>query len=184
MDGDATKPLGRWGKIGVIAFFLLLAGFGAHVEQKSAFLTRRMGDLDVFLRAAWAVRNDADLYAITSDNDWHYLYPPFYAILLTPLADPPRDADTTGYVPYAVSVAIIFLLNVGVLFLGVHVLASALEERAGWQDQPRFCRRWWMLRLWPILICILPIGHTLMRGQVNVFILGMLCAAVAAWMRQ
>src|SRR5262249_2797467 len=109
---------------------------------------------------------------------------PLYAILLTPLADPPRDADTTGYVPYAVSVAIIFLLNVAMLFLGVHVLASALEERAGWQDQPRFCRRWWMLRLWPILICILPIGHTLMRGQVNVFILAMLCAAVAAWMRQ
>ena len=184
MDGDATKPLSRWGKIGIVLFFLLLLVFGAHVEQKSAFLTRRMGDLDVFLRAAWAVRNGEDLYAITSDNDWHYLYPPFYAIVMWPLADPPKGADTTGYVPYAVSVAIVYLLNVFCLFLGVHVLAGAVEERAGWQTQPRFCRRWWMLRLWPILVCILPIGHTLMRGQVNLIVLALLCATMACWLRQ
>src|ERR1017187_3805387 len=184
MEGEATQPLGRWGKVGLVLFFLLLMGFGAHVEQKSAFLTRRMGDLDVFLRAAWAVRNDADLYAVTSDNDWHYLYPPFYAIVMTPLADPPRGADTSGYVPYAVSVAIVYFLNVFCLFLGVHVLASALEERAGWAAQPRWCRRWWALRMWPILVCILPIGHTLMRGQVNIFVLTLLCAAMACWLRQ
>lgn len=179
-----TEPLSRWGKIGVVLFFLLLLGFGAHVEQKSAFLTRRMGDLDVFLRASWAVRNDADIYAVTSDNDWHYLYPPLYAILMTPLADPPKGADATGYVPYPISVAICFFINVFALFGGVHVLASALEEKAGWSEQPRYCRRWWLLRLWPILICILPIGHTLMRGQVNLIILAALCAALAGWLRQ
>jgi len=185
MDETATKPLGRLGKIGIVLFVLFLLGFGAHVEQKSAFLTRRMGDLDVFLRAAWAVRNDADLYAITSDNDWHYLYPPLYAILMMPLADPPRGADPTGYMPYAVSVAICYLLNLFSLFFGVHLLASALEERVvGWQGQPRFCRRWWALRLWPILICFLPIGHTLMRGQVNTIVLAALCAAMAGWIRE
>src|SRR5205085_2685737 len=81
VEETATKPLSRLGKGIVVLFFVFLAVFGAHVEQRSAFLSRRMGDLDVFLRAAWAVRNDADLYAITSDNDWHYLYPPLYAIL-------------------------------------------------------------------------------------------------------
>ena len=69
MEETATKPLSRFGKGLVALFFIFLVAFGAHVEQRSAFLTRRMGDLDVFLRAAWAVRNDADLYAITSDND-------------------------------------------------------------------------------------------------------------------
>src|SRR5205814_8732672 len=129
---------------------------------------------DVFLRAAWAVRTGADPYAITSDNDWHYLYPPLYAILLTPLADPPKGADPAGYLPYPVSVALVFLISVGSLFWGAHVLASALEARAAdtnFQTQPRFCRRWWVLRLWPILICLLPIGHTLMRGQVNLILL-------------
>ena len=187
MDGEATKPLRRVGKIGVALFFVLLILFGAHVEQRSAFLSRRMGDLDVFLRAAWAVRNDADLYAITSDNDWHYLYPPLYAILLTPLADPPRGEDPSGYVPYPISVAICLLINVFSLFFAAHVLASALEARAAdasFQTQPKFCQRWWGLRLWPVLICILPIGHTLMRGQVNVIVLGALCAALASWIRQ
>lgn len=165
---------------------LLLGALGGLVEYRSAFLSRRMGDLDVFLRAAWAVRNGEDLYAITSDNDWHYIYPPLYAILMTPLADPPRGADATGYLPYAGSVAICYLLNLFCLFMGVHMLGSALEERAddaGFRAQPRFCRRWWLLRLWPVLICFLPIGHTLIRGQVNVIVLAALCAALAGWIR-
>jgi hypothetical protein len=183
MDGAAFKPLGNSEKIGVALFFLMLVVFGGLVEQRSAFLTRRMGDLDVFLRAAWAVRNDADLYEITSDNDWHYIYPPLYAILLTPLADPPRNADPSGYMPYALSVAICYLINLLSLLVGVHMLASALEERVLGAGQPAYCRRWWMLRLWPVLICFLPIGHTLMRGQVNVIVLASLCAALAGWIR-
>ena len=183
MDGTATAPLGRWGKWGIALFVIFLCVFGAEVERRSAFMMRRMGDLDVFLRAAWAVRNDADLYAITSDNDWHYLYPPLYAILMTPLADPPKGADTSGYVPYPISVAICYLISLLSLLFGVHVLAKALEEQAGWQEQPRYCRRWWMLRLWPILICFIPIGHTLMRGQVNVIVLAALCAMMAGWLR-
>ena len=178
----ATQPLTRWQKIGTISFFLFLLAFGGVVERRSALMERRMGDLDVFLRAAWAVRTGGDLYAVTSDNGWHYIYPPLYAIFLTPLADPPLDADHTGYLPYAISVAICYLLNVICLLFAAHVLASALEDRADdaeFRDQPRFCLRWWTLRLWPILICFPPIGHTLVRGQVNVIILATLCAALA-----
>lgn len=186
MNGNATEPLNRLERWGLVGFVILLAAIGGMVEYRSAFLTRRMGDLDVFLRAAWAVRNGEDLYAITSDNDWHYIYPPLYAILMTPLADPPRGADTTGYLPYPVLVAICFLLNVGFLFLGVHALASALEasaDDAALRGQPPFCRRWWWLRMIPILVCILPIGHTLMRGQVNTLVLAALCGTLAGWIR-
>jgi alpha-1,2-mannosyltransferase len=182
-DASALRPLGRWEKIGVGLILLMFVVFGAIVEQRSAFLSRRMGDLDVFLRAAWAVRNDADLYAITSDNDWHYLYPPLYAILLTPLADPPKNADPAGYVPYAASVAICYLISFFSLFAGAHVLAKALEDCVFADGAPAYCRRWWVLRLWPVLICFLPIGHTLMRGQANVIVLAMLCAAMAGWIR-
>jgi hypothetical protein len=187
MDGSATKPLGRRGKIGVALFAVFLLLFGAHVEQRSAFLDRRMGDLDVFLRAAWAVRAGADLYEVTSENDWHYIYPPLYAILMTPLADPPAGQDTAGYLPYALAVAICYLINLASLFVGVHLLAAALEERAedpGFARQPKYCRRWWLLRLGPILICFLPIGHTLMRGQVNGIVLASLCVALAGWIRE
>jgi alpha-1,2-mannosyltransferase len=187
MDGSATQPLNRWERIGITLFVICLLAFGAHVEQRSAFLERRMGDLDVFLRAAWAVRNGADLYKITSDNDWHYIYPPLYAIVMTPLADPPMGENPSAYLPYPISVAICYIINLISLFLGVHVLASALEESAEgavFPARPKYCRRWWMLRLLPILICFLPIGHTLMRGQVNVIVLASLCAAMASWLRQ
>jgi hypothetical protein len=187
MFGNATQPLTRGHRIGVALFVLLLVGLGALVEARQALMQRRMCDLNVFLRAAWAVRNDADLYAITDDNDWHYIYPPLYAILMTPLADPPKGADTAGYVPFAVSSAICYCLNLLCLLLGVHVLASALEERAAdatMRTQPRFCQRWWALRLWPICICFLPIGHTMMRGQVNAIVLASICAAMAGWIQQ
>lgn len=176
-------PLNRLEKSAVAAFFVLLAAVGLMVEYRSAFLTRRMGDLDVFLRAAWAVQTDADLYKVASENGWHYIYPPLYAILMTPLADPPKSAAVGGYVPYAISVAVCCLFSIVCLLAGVNCLASAIEEKA-FPSQPRFCRRWWLLRLLPILVCFLPIAHTLMRGQVNVMVLAILCIAAAAWLRQ
>lgn len=180
----AVAPLSKFEKWAVVFFLgVILPLVGAMVEYRSAFLSRRMGDLDCFLRGAWAVRNDADLYAVTSDNEWHYNYPPLYAILMTPLADPPRGEATDGYLRYPVSVAICFLMNVTCLFVGVHLLASALEERTNLGEQPMFCRRWWALRLLPTLVCFLPIGHTLMRGQVNLVILMALCGMAAGWIR-
>ena len=179
----AAGPTNRWDKLAIAWFVVLIFALGGMVEYRSAFLSRRMGDLDVFLRAAWAVRNGEDLYLVSSDNDWHYIYPPLYAIILTPLADPPRGMDTTGYLPYPVSVAVCFVLNLMCLFLGVHVLAGVLERRAEGAGTARFSRRWWWLRLFPILVCCLPIGHTLMRGQANVIVLATLCAALACWLR-
>ncbi len=184
MQWAATKSLSSLERcLLYVFFFLVLPILGGIVEMRSAFLLRRMGDLDCFLRAGWAVRNGEDLYAVKSDNDWHYNYPPLYAILMTPLADPPRGMDKDGYLPYWASVGVCFLINVLSLFLGVHALASALEERTRLGEQPRFCRRWWALRLLPIAVCFLPIGHTLVRGQVNIIILASLCFALAGWIR-
>ena len=94
MEWSAYKPLSRGQRVGVWLFALVLVVLGLLVEQKSAFLSRRMGDLDVFLRAAWAVRAGENPYQIADDNGWHYCYPPLVALLLTPLADAPTY--TTG----------------------------------------------------------------------------------------
>jgi hypothetical protein len=83
-------------------------------------------------------------------------------------------------------VAICFLFNVLCLFAAAHFLASAFEQASGdrdMQSQPRFCLRWWAVRALPVVVCLSPIGHTMMRGQVNLVILAILCAAMAAWMR-
>jgi alpha-1,2-mannosyltransferase len=160
--------------------------FGLVVEKRSAFMQRRMTDLGVYLRAGWAVRTGQDIYDIKDDNEWHYQYPPPFAVLMVPLADPPPGADRTGMLPYAASVGIWYSLSLLCLIWGVHCLAGALEDRFTnpmARRTPWGCRRWWALRLIPILTCLTPICHTLMRGQVNLLLLALLCGMTAAMVR-
>src|SRR2546421_54702 len=95
-DHALLAPLPRRAKWGLVLFVLLLVLYGGWIELRSAFLKRPMTDLQVFLRAAWAVRTGDNIYTITDDNDWHYHYPPLFAIVLVPLADPPAGADRSG----------------------------------------------------------------------------------------
>jgi alpha-1,2-mannosyltransferase len=186
---DSSTPipfpgLRRWQRLGLVALVLALIGFGIVVEVRSAFLKRPMTDLQVYLRAAWAVRTGADLYAVVDDNLWHYHYPPLFAILLTPLADAPRDAaPLTAPVPFAVSVALVYVLSVVCLWLSVHWLANAIEAASGMPPPPRYSRRWWTLRVLPALVCLPGAAATLVRGQVNLFLLALLCAMAAAALR-
>jgi hypothetical protein len=174
-----TERLAWWERLGLAAFFVLVLGFAGLVELRSAFLSRRKGDLDCYLRAAWAVRSGADLYEVTDDNGFHYNYPPLLAILTTPLADPPAGADRSGMLPWPVSVGIWYALNLVWLALAVHWLAGALDRHRSAPGS----RRWWALRLWPVLACLVPVGHTLMRGQANLLVLALLAGTVAALVR-
>ena len=132
------------------------------------------------------MRTGADLYRITDNNGWHYHYPPLLAIVLTPLASPPPNADTTGMPPFALSAALWYVFNLVFLLVAVHRLASALEQTAAdpaIRRQPAGCRRWWMLRLVPILTCLPPIAHTLMRGQLNMLLLLLFSSMLVALLR-
>jgi alpha-1,2-mannosyltransferase len=175
-------PLRRGELLVLIAFLVVVALFAVVVEHRSAFQQTRKGDLNVFLRAAWAVRADADLYAVTDDNGFHYHYPPLLAILAAPLADAPAGADRTGMLPYSISVAVCYLLNLFFLAFAVHRLARALE-RTPWGrsrfNWPVGSRGWWALRMTPIFACIIPIGHTLSRGQVNLLLLALFAGFLA-----
>jgi hypothetical protein len=153
--------------------FLLVAAvlFGGLVEFRSAFLHRRMGDLDVFLRAAWAVRSGRDIYTVTDDKGFHYHYPPLFAILLTPLADPPAGADRAWTLPYAVSVALWYAFSVACLIVAIRWLAAALDEGG---------RPWSALRIVPLVACLPAIGGSLMRGQVDLLLLLLLCGMTVA----
>jgi alpha-1,2-mannosyltransferase len=186
MDGSPATdpryaPLRRGERLALFAFLLLIALFAVIVEHRSALQHTRKGDLNVFLRAGWAVRSGADLYAVTDDNGFHYHYPPLLAILAAPLADPPEGADHAGMVPYSVSVAVCYLLNLVLLAFAVHQLARALEWTSGrfrW-NWPVGSRGWWTLRLTPIFGCLIPLGHTLSRGQVNVLLLALFSGFLA-----
>jgi alpha-1,2-mannosyltransferase len=178
--------LSRLDRVLLLLFALAMVGFGVVVEKRSAFMSRRMGDLGCFLRAGWAVRTGHDIYDVIDDNDWHYNYPPAFAIAVAPLADPPPGQDATGFLPYPISVAIFYIGGVLLLFAGVHRFASALEETSTdptFRAQTPHHRRWWALRIVPILVCLVPIGTTLGKGQVNTLILFLLASTGADWLR-
>src|SRR5579862_8678303 len=110
MSDTARSPLtmsARWG-IGVL--LVLLVAQGVYVEIRSVHLTRRMGDFGVYVRGAWAVYSGENLYRIVDNNDWHYIYPPFLAIMLLPFADPPSGI-MPPFVPYSASVLLWYLFS-------------------------------------------------------------------------
>jgi hypothetical protein len=186
---DSSGPAGltRRQRHGLVALCLAFLLLGLLTEMRSAFLSRHMTDLQVYLRAAWAVRTGHDFYAVTDDNEWHYHYTPLFAILLVPFADAPAgEPPLTAAVPFAVTVALWYGFSLACLVLAVHGLAGAIEEnwaRAGRPTYPRGCRQWWALRVLPILACLPPIAGTLARGQVNLLLLLLLCGMAAAALR-
>lgn len=173
------EPLRPWEKVFLGVFAAVLVVFGVITEIRSANLSRRMGDLGVFLRAGWAVRMGGDdLYHVTCNNGWHYNYPPMYAILMAPFADPPAGGQPVTAVPYAWSVAFFYVFGVFCLFWAVHCLATALDpETAPWS------RRWWVSRILPILPVTVALGTSLGKGQVNTLILVALCGWLAETIR-
>jgi hypothetical protein len=180
-----ASGLTPWQRAGLALLLIAVVVFGVLVEIRSAFQNTPKGDLGVFVRTAWAVRSGQDIYSV-SFGRFHYHYPPLLAILLVPLADPPAGVEASEVVPYPVTVAVWYLLSLACLALAVHWLASALEEISpdpAVRAQPRGSRRWWALRLVPVLACLPPIGHTLMRGQVNLLLLLLVCGLIGALLR-
>jgi len=170
----------------VAGFLFIFIPLGLMVVRRDAFLERRMGDLGCYLRAAWAVRTGVDPYSIVEENKFHYNYPPFLAIVLTPLADAPAGEPRPWMLPYWGSVLAWYVINLLSLALGIHWLASALEDHC-FQGMTvlglRGSCRWWALRLLPVAACSIPIGHSFMRGQVNPIVIMCLCASMAALIR-
>jgi alpha-1,2-mannosyltransferase len=175
------RPLTGWHRTGLWTILIVILAFGGLVEMRSAFLKRRMTDLDVYLRTAWAVRTGADIYDVLDDNEWHYQYPPLLAILATPLADAPAGASRAFMLPFSVSVALWYALSVLAVAWAIHAVAAVLEDG----DRVRSgSLRWWQLRTYPFLVCILAIGSTLMRGQVNLFVLALLAMLIVCLARR
>jgi hypothetical protein len=152
--------------------------FGAVVEIRSAFQKMRRTDFGVYARAAWAVRAGGELYDIADDRGWHYCYPPPFAVLMTPLADPPVGESRTGYLPFAVSVGVWYLFSLACVWFALNQYANAVLPA-----EPRGTRRWWYARTGPFLVAVGGVGFTLARGQVNLLVVAMLAAMFASHLR-
>ena len=173
-----SRRLSRFEKAGLVSFAVLLLGLGGMTVLRSAFQHNPKTDFQVYARAAWAVQAGHDPYAITDDNGWHYIYPPAFAILLVPLADPYPFQSREGFLPFWLSAAIWYLLGLGCSIYTVHALASVVLPNV-----PHGTRRWWYARLVPFHFCLAGITLTISRGQVNTILIALVAAGFVAAMR-
>ncbi len=186
---DPSGSPSRWSRIGLCLLAALIVVFFANTLHRQAFGHGRKGDLGVFFRAGWAARFGGDIYGVTDDHGWHYLYPPLLASLMMPLADPPADAppaSRVGTLPFWVSAAIWDLFNICCLIAALHIMASTLEAsrlKAGARPVGRYSRAWWALRVWPLLLVVFAAGDGLGSGQTTSLLLLLLSAAAAAMLR-
>ena len=186
---ERSAGLGRWGRLGLVLLAVLVLVFFAVTLHRQAFSHSRKGDLGVYFRAGWAARTGNDLYAVTDDHGWHYIYPPLLASLMMPLADPPRAAPAemrAGMLPFWASAAIWYWFNILCTLAALALSAAALEAAAGQGSVPpwrRHGRAWWALRLWPLLLIAFPLGDSIGSGQTTALVLLLLSGAAAAMLR-
>ncbi len=179
-------PLLRRDRAAIVLTLLLVVGYGAIVEIRSAYLKHRHTDLGPYLRGAWALRVGVNPYTVTDNGGLHYAYPLPFALLMTPFADaPPGHPQPQWAVPYPVSVAVWYLASVLVLCWSIHHLCRALEETAPGGEPPPSpgSRQFWWVRLWPLWICLPEIGSSLSRGQVNLLLVALVAAFMVATLR-
>jgi hypothetical protein len=188
VERPIRNTLSRLEKTLLFLLLMMVIAFGGLTLMRSAFMSHRHTDAGVYFRAAWAIQHNQDIYQITDDNGWHYHYPPTLATLLIPLSDPPHDEQSgSGWkAPYPLAIAIWYAASFLAFCLGLHLLAGTLEgiaQRPVFRNPPPFSRIWWALRTWPMVICIVPMGSSLGRGQVTPFVFLFLCAMIREWSR-
>ena len=118
----------------------------------------RLADLDVYRTAILAARHGASLYAFHSARGAGFTYPPFAAIVLTPLALLPDRAAEVGW----------SLLTVAAVVWLARAVAAALPDRL---------RVAWA---WPLLTAVAlatkPVQSDLRFGQVSILLAAALLA--------
>lgn len=109
-------------------------------------------DSDAYRMGGQAVLNGADLYAVRTDNGFPFNYPPFAALLMTPLAMAPLNASR------------LLLTAASLLALAVVVLLLRRSARLSWAATGA---------LTAAALAIEPSMRTLILGQINFILLAM-----------
>jgi alpha-1,2-mannosyltransferase len=180
------EPLRRLERLGLIALLFLVIAFGMLVIWRSAFSQSRRTDATCYFTAGWAVRTGQNIYEVSTDRGWFWVYPPVAALCFVPFADAPPGTSREWLLPYSVSISLWVVLCLGAMFLAVDWFARGLEEHAGdpaLRRPPTGSRRWWTNRLLPQLICLAPIGCTYSRGQITPILLLCCAGCYLCWMR-
>jgi len=72
-----------------IALLIGLTILGYSTVYRAALGEKSRGDLTVYLRAAEAIQQNENIYAVENERHWHYVYLPLLAILMMPFLGMP-----------------------------------------------------------------------------------------------
>ena len=101
---DAVRRPDRLETISMVAIAVALVVYLPILLHRTA---SGLGDVQVFFRAAWAVWSGYPLYQVVDDHGWSYHYPPTFAILMGPFAEPlPGHPGLSWAMPFAASVGV------------------------------------------------------------------------------
>jgi len=165
----------RPGPLDIISMIAVAVALVVYLPILLHRTAHNLGDVQVFFRAAWAVWSGYPLYQVVDDHGWSYHYPPTFAILMGPFADPlPGHPGLSWALPFSASVGVFYGLSVAAMVLAAHIWAKALEDHAG-LTLPAGQSGWWALRVAPILLLAPYFGASFARGQPTTILILLAC---------
>lgn len=157
----------KWLRYSGLLLALFFAAFAVITVVRSAYQQTRKTDLTVYLRAAWAAHAGEDLYTITDEHGWHYHYPPLFASLMVPFAQPPADSGESAWVPFPTVVVVWYLFGLFCIVASTLALSKSLSTLPAHRSQK--AHRW--LVHGPVWVLLPAIASSMGRGQINELIL-------------
>lgn len=146
----------------IAAVFLIIVGISALCRGGIGPPPRRT-DLTVFLSAAEAIKSGANIYFVTNERGWYYVYMPLLAILLAPFTRLPLLVNTTLW--YGLS---------AIALCGMFLLSARLA-----QDRSAGKRA----AIMAILFCLPSLLESMTRAQTGVIIAFLAIAILYLYMK-
>jgi hypothetical protein len=151
----------KWTIVGLA--FLTVIVLGVLMVHRAAFSTELNSDFITYTAAGWAVLTGSDIYKVQNPRGWPYVYPPPFAILMTPFAK--MSAFTASVIWYLLSV----ILVVSSVQMAVTMVRGALG---------RFGRNPFWLYALPFVMVLLWVGQGAVEGQATILTLWLLMLAL------
>ncbi|HQR06059.1 MAG TPA: glycosyltransferase 87 family protein [Gemmatales bacterium] len=173
MPNLRTEQLLTWWQrslIGMLLLTIVAYGLSLAMESTPSLV------LQSSLQAGWNVLHDKGMY---DEQPRVYRGPPLMAIAAAPFGHSSSGNGASDSVPYPVTRALWFFVNVLCFWLATHWLVSLLETIKN-HVAPL---RWWLHRLLPLLLLIVPLADSLQEGFADGVLLLVITALVISLTR-
>jgi alpha-1,2-mannosyltransferase len=142
--------------------FLTVIVLGVLMVNRAAFSTGHNSDFMTYRAAGWSVLTGSDIYEAQNSHGWPYVYPPPFAILMTPFAE--LSAFTGSIIWY--------LLSVILVVSSVQMCVTMVLAWSGFRRNP-----FWLYVLSPVMV-LLWVGQGAVEGQATILTLWLLIVAL------